>query len=98
VSMRGRWRHSRAEVVIPLVDGRAQSPPESWVRVACVRAGLPAPTPQFVVVENGAFLGQVDLAWPEARLIVEYEGPHHFEQVQIARDDRRYEVLIAAGW
>lgn len=97
-SMRGRWRHSRAGVVVPLVDGRAQSPPESWVRVACVRAGLPAPTPQFVVVENGVFLGQVDLAWPEARLVVEYEGPHHFEQLQIARDDRRYGALVAAGW
>lgn len=97
-SMRGRWRHSRVEAVIPLVDGRSQSPPESWVRVACVRAGLPSPTPQFVVVANGVFLGQVDLAWPEAKLIVEYEGPYHFEKLQIARDDRRYAALVAAGW
>lgn len=97
-SGRGRWRASRVAVVMPLVDGRSQSPPESWVRVACHRAGLPAPVPQFVVAENGQFLGQVDLAWPGARLIVEYEGAYHFNGVQIDRDNARYERLIAAGW
>jgi hypothetical protein len=94
----GRWRGSRVTKVVPLVDGRSESPPESWVRVACVRAGLPAPVPQFVVLERGQFLGRVDLAWPEARLIVEYEGAYHFDDLQIRRDDRRYEALVAAGW
>jgi hypothetical protein len=95
---RGRWRATRVGKVVPLVDGRSESPPESWVRVACVRAGLPAPAPQFVVLESGQFLGRVDLAWPEHRLIVEYEGAHHFDDLQIRRDDRRYERLVAAGW
>ena len=53
----GRWGSSRVAKVLPLVDGRSESPPESWVRVACVRAGLPAPVPQFDVVEGGEFLG-----------------------------------------
>jgi hypothetical protein len=95
---RGRWRSSRVGKVLPLVDGRSESPPESWVRVACARAGLPAPVPQFVVLAAGEFLGRVDLAWPESRLIVEYEGAHHFDELQIRRDDRRYERLVAAGW
>lgn len=94
----GRWRASRVEKVLPLVDGRSQSPPESWVRVACVRAGLPVPTPQFVVVEGGEFLGVVDLAWEEARVIVEYEGAYHFDDLQIVKDDARYARLVAAGW
>jgi hypothetical protein len=94
----GRWRASRAATVLPLVDGRSESPPESWVRVACARAGLPSPVPQFVVLQDGEFLGRVDLAWPDARLIVEYEGAHHFDELQIRRDDRRYRRLIAAGW
>jgi very-short-patch-repair endonuclease len=58
----------------------------------------PQPVPQFVVVENGRFLGKVDLAWPDAKLVVEYEGPHHFADEQIVRDDERYRRLIAAGW
>ncbi|MFL6096941.1 MAG: endonuclease domain-containing protein [Blastococcus sp.] len=54
--------------------------------------------PQYDVVHEGAWLGRVDLAWPDARLIVEYEGEYHFDGLQIIRDDRRYEQLIAAGW
>ncbi|WP_344689620.1 DUF559 domain-containing protein [Blastococcus jejuensis] len=95
---RGRWGSRRFSKVVPLVDGRSQSRPESLVRVACVRAGLPAPVPQFVVQSAGRWLGQVDLAWPEHRLIVEYEGPHHFEEHKIVQDDGRYARLIAAGW
>jgi hypothetical protein len=94
----GRWRRGRVLKVLPLIDGRSQSPPESWVRVACVRAGLPLPVPQFPVLAGGTFLGQVDLAWPEQRLIVEYEGAYHFDGLQIRRDDHRYRQLVAAGW
>ena len=94
----GRRRGTRVATVAPLVGGRSESPPESWVRVACVRAGLPAPVPQFVVLEKGEFLGRVDLAWPEQRLIVEYEGAYHFDGMQIRRDDERYRRLVAAGW
>jgi hypothetical protein len=95
---RGRWGSRRAQVALSLVDSRAMSPPESRVRVACVRAGLPRPVPQYEVVENGVFLGQVDLAWPEAKLVVEYEGAYHFDGVQIPKDDARYARLLAAGW
>jgi hypothetical protein len=93
-----RWRASRVRKVLPLVDARSESPPESWVRVACLRAGLPAPVPQFEVVESGVFLGRVDLAWPRHRVVVEYEGAYHFDGLQIARDDVRIARLVAAGW
>ena len=97
-SATGRWGSRRVRRALALVDGRAQSPPESWVRVACHLAGLPAPVPQFIVVEGGEFLGRVDLAWPEAKVVVEYEGPHHFDVVKAAEDDVRYAALRAAGW
>ena len=74
------------------------SPPESRVRVACHLGGLPHPIPQYEVFEGGLFLGQVDLAWPEEKLIVEYEGAYHFDELQIDKDDARYEALVAAGW
>jgi len=94
----GRWGAARVRRAVELVDGRSQSPPESWVRVACALGGLPAPVPQYDVVEAGRWLGRVDLAWPEARLIVEYEGEYHFDGLQVARDDVRFRELIAAGW
>jgi hypothetical protein len=95
---RGQWRSRRAERLLALVDGRAMSPPESQVRAMCHLGGLPHPIPQYEVVERGVPLGRVDLAWPEARLIVEYEGAYHFDELQIRKDDRRYERLVAAGW
>jgi hypothetical protein len=94
----GRWGSKRVRRAFELVDGRSESPPESWVRVACALAGLPAPVPQYEVVEGGTWLARVDLAWPEARLIVEYEGAYHFDGIQIVRDDARIARLIAAGW
>ena len=95
---RGQWRSARALKLLPLVDGRAMSPPESKVRVACQLAGLPPAVPQLKVFEGGVFIGQVDLAWPEAKLIVEYEGAYHFDGLQIPKDDARYARLVAAGW
>jgi G:T-mismatch repair DNA endonuclease (very short patch repair protein) len=92
-----RWGVTKVRRALPLVDPRAESPPESRVRVALVLAGL-APVPQYEVRSAGRFLGRVDLAFPEARVAIEYEGAYHFEDGQISRDDQRYERLRAAGW
>jgi hypothetical protein len=94
----GRWGSRKVRAAIELVDPRSESPPESWVRVACALGRLPAPVPQFDVVAGGVWLGRVDLAWPEQKLIVEYEGAYHFDGLQIAKDDARFERLVAAGW
>ncbi len=93
----GRWGVSRVRRAVPLVDARAESPAESRLRVLLVLAGL-EPVPQFEVRSGGRFVARVDLAFPEARLAVEYEGAHHFVDGQIARDDERLERLAAAGW
>lgn len=93
----GQWGVTKVRRAVPLVDARAESAPESRVRVALVLAGL-EPVPQFEVREGDVLLGRVDFAWPEAKLAVEYEGAYHFEAAQIVRDDARFERLIAAGW
>jgi hypothetical protein len=93
----GRWGVAKVRRAVGLVDARAESPPESRVRVALAMAGL-APIPQFEVREDGALVARVDLAWPEARLAIEYEGAYHFEGSQIIRDDARLDRLAAAGW
>ncbi|MGY1623339.1 DUF559 domain-containing protein [Geodermatophilus sp. SYSU D00965] len=93
----GRWGVTRVRKAVALVDPRAESAPESRVRVALVVAGL-TPVPQYEVRVAGAFVARVDLAFPEARLAIEYEGAHHFTDGQIARDDSRLRRLRAAGW
>jgi very-short-patch-repair endonuclease len=93
----GRWGVTRVRRAIPLVDPRAESAPESRVRVALQLAGL-APVPQHEVRVGGRFVARVDLAWPEARLALEYEGAYHFADAQLVRDDERIARLRAAGW
>jgi hypothetical protein len=93
----GRWGVTRVRRAVPLVDPRAESVPESRVRVALVLAGL-APVPQYEVWDEGVFAGRVDFGWPEAKVALEYEGAHHFDGVQLVRDDARYARLEAAGW
>ncbi|WP_222195880.1 endonuclease domain-containing protein [Modestobacter italicus] len=93
----GRKGVVRVRRAAGLVDPRAESAPESRVRVAFVLAGL-APVPQYEVRDRGSFLARVDLAFPEHRLAVEYEGAHHFDGTQIVRDDARIARLEAAGW
>jgi hypothetical protein len=93
-----RWGRRRVKRVVGLLDARSESPPESWVRVACALAGLPPPVPQYEIWEDGVFLARGDLVWPEAKLVVEYEGEYHFADGQIVRDDARIARLVAAGW
>jgi G:T-mismatch repair DNA endonuclease (very short patch repair protein) len=93
----GQWGIAKVRRAFELVDARAESPPESRVRVALVLAGL-SPVPQYDVREAGEWLGRVDLALPEARIAIEYEGAYHFEDGQIVRDDVRYARLREAGW
>ncbi|WP_222263215.1 endonuclease domain-containing protein [Modestobacter marinus] len=80
-----------------LADGRAESPPESRLRVLLTMAGLP-PVPQWSVRRaDGVFIARVDLAYPAVRLAVEYDGAWHGEPGQLGRDRRRLNALVAAG-
>lgn len=88
-----------ARRALDLIDGRAESPMESLLRVAVAQAGLPPPVPQLVIRDDrGGFVARVDLAWPDSRLVVEYDGGHHMQRRQWVADLRRRERLEAMGW
>jgi very-short-patch-repair endonuclease len=41
----------------------------------------------------------LDLAWPDARVAIEYEGDHHrTDRAQWHYDIRRYDLLAENGW
>lgn len=88
----------QARRTLALCDGRAESPPESVLRVRLILAGLPAPAPQHEVWLNGQFVARVDLGWPERRIAAEYDGAYHAAPGQLGKDRRRLNALIAAGW
>lgn len=81
-----------------LADGRSESPQETRLRVRLILAGLPPPTPQYVVRSGTRFVARVDLAYPEVHLAIEYDGLWHAEAGQFGRDRRRLNALHAAGW
>lgn len=94
-SLPGSRRTRRA---LALADGRSESPQESRLRVRLVLAGLPPPTPQYEVRHRGRFVARVDLAYPERKLAIEYDGAWHGAAGQLGRDRRRLNALVAAGW
>jgi hypothetical protein len=85
--------------VVRLADPRADSPPETRLRLALVRAGLPLPEVQYTVVdEHGFDLVTVDLAYPPAKLAVEYDGATHYTRRQGEFDRQRDNELAGQGW
>ncbi len=64
----------RTDLVLRLADGRSESPGETRTRYLCWSNGLPMPVPQFEVYAGGALLARLDLAWPELRAWLEFDG------------------------
>lgn len=94
---RGRRGWRRAERALDLADGRAESPPESQLRVRLVLAGLPRPVPQYPIRLPSGLL-HPDLAWPDFKVAVEYDGQWHADADQLHLDRRRLNRLVSAGW
>jgi hypothetical protein len=97
---RGRRGISGARHSLGLVDGGAQSPKESWLRVILIRAGLPRPQTQIPVPDEfGDVFAYLDMGWPELKVAVEYDGQQHrTDERQYKWDSRRRETLERLGW
>jgi hypothetical protein len=85
--------------VLELCDGNAESPQESRLRLVLIAGGLPRPVCQHEVYDgSGAFVARLDLAYPDLKLAIEYEGDHHRGREVFQRDLRRINRLRALGW
>jgi hypothetical protein len=86
--------------VLPRVRTGAASRPETWTRLTIVDGGLPEPILDYDVFdEHGSFVACVDLAYPQLRVAIEYDGgQHRTDARQWARDIDRLEALAALGW
>ncbi|WP_460717117.1 DUF559 domain-containing protein [Micromonospora taraxaci] len=88
----------RARWIFDLADPGAQSPPESQLRVRLVLGGLPRPVTQHPIRLPTGLVLHPDLAWPDFRVAVEYDGRWHADPEQLHRDRRRLNLLVGAGW
>ncbi len=98
-----RWGRGRRGVLVarqalPLLDARAESPSESLVRCHLLLQGIPRPVCNLDIVVDGEWLARADLAWPECRVIVEYDGSVHLSEARRRSDAARRNLLQDAGW
>jgi len=85
--------------LVPLVDGRSESTGESWARLEITDRSLPKPVPQHWVCIDGVPTYRLDLAYPHARIAIEYDGQEfHSRPEDRAADERRRGWLRDHGW
>lgn len=88
----------RGAVILDLATGRAESPAESWLLLEVVELRFPWPEVNWSLLSpSGREVYRLDLAWPDLRIALEYNGyaVHLGREVE---DERRAEDLRRRGW
>lgn len=104
VALAARHRHTRGlrqlAAALDLVDGGAQSPKETWLRLLLVNAGFPRPQTQIPVLGPDGYPRYfLDMGWEEIKLAVEYDGDQHrTSRPQFVWDVERLEYIRSVGW
>jgi Protein of unknown function (DUF559) len=96
---RGRAGCGRSAGWWRLVDGRAESPLETRIRLLLLDAGHEPEALQWLVEDRGTPVARLDLAWPSRRLALEADGaePHQRPEA-LYRDRIRQNALVTLGW
>lgn len=96
---KGKRGLRKAKEAIKLIRVGSDSPQETILRLAMVRAGLPEPELNVPIIgDDGSRHHEPDLSYRKYRIGIEYEGEQHGEDGQIVRDITRSEKYEALGW
>ncbi len=88
----------RAVTALNLMDGGAQSPRETWLRLLLIDEWLD-PVSTQIVVSDGRRTAHVDLGYDEPMIGLEYEGAHHSaDRGTYVYDIGRGEFIERQGW
>lgn len=94
----GRRGKARLLVAVELLNDRAESRKESHLRVIIVQSGIAGLSINFPITTSGGFNYRGDLAVPERKMIIEYQGEYHGDEAQRRKDMTRRARLEADGW
>lgn len=85
---------------LPLVRENVESPKETVVRLMLIDAGFLEPAINVPIWTPGAtFPFRLDLAYPEQKIAIEYDGDwHRTDQRRFQLDRRKDDVLHELGW
>ncbi len=96
---KGKRGIRKAKEAIKLIRVGSDSPQETLLRLAIVRAGLPEPEVNVpIITDDGGRHHEPDLSYRRYRIGIEYEGEQHGEELQIVRDIARSERYAQLGW
>lgn len=88
-----------ARQLIEWGDAAADSPMESRTRLRVLESDLPRPQVQWWVRNSaGVPVYRLDLAWPEYRVGLEYDGSDHLSRARQRKDIERRSWLFQAHW
>ncbi|WP_457972147.1 endonuclease domain-containing protein [Arthrobacter sp. D1-17] len=88
-----------ARLALPEIRVGADSPQETRMRLVLARTKLGEPILNHVIHSSwGQPAVWPDGAYPEHRLALQYDGSHHSDPEQAARDRKRKELTERLGW
>jgi hypothetical protein len=90
----------RLRIALPQIRARTDSPMETHLRLAIIRAGLPEPEVNAAILdEHGDFVAFGDLVFHASRVVVEFDGDHHRSDAdQYFADIDRHWSIQRMGW
>ena len=96
----GRRGVKRLRFAFSMVRSGVDSPKETAIRLILIRGRLPEPEVNGTILSrSGAFLAMGDLVYRGHKVLVEYDGDHHFDSVAQAHHDiDRLDRVMAEGW
>jgi len=89
----------KARTALGLAHEGTDSIPETDLRLLLVRAGLPTPTVNLMVVDATGRRYYLDLTFEAYKVAIEYDGAYHVaDRAQMYRDTTRRRALEDQGW
>ena len=90
----------KLRTALDLMDGGAQSPKETWLRLLLIDKGFPRPTTQIPVLNGrGVPFAYLDLGWEDVKIAVEYDGDQHRKsRSQYVWDEQRLRLIRECDW
>lgn len=99
VAQAGRRGIVKVRQLLPIADGRSESPMESEARLVMVDGGLPIPILQYEVVDARGRPRRLDFAWPDQMVAAEYDSDQwHSGTEALRRDREKVAALQDLGW
>lgn len=88
----------RGRDLLPWIRVGSDSPQETMLRLAIIRAGLPEPELQLPLDPEQPDGWTADLGYRQWRVAIQYEGAHHFCPERAGVDIQRDEAFRGEGW